>query len=56
MPGKLLSPLGRLAAALAARPPALAFGADAAVPNKGDTAWMLTATALVRLPSSAFAS
>jgi len=51
MPSKLLSPLGRLAAALAACTPALAFGADAAVPNKGDTAWMLTATALVLLMS-----
>ena len=51
MPSKLLSPLGRLAAALVACTPALAFGADAAVPNKGDTAWMLTATALVLLMS-----
>jgi ammonium transporter, Amt family len=51
MPSKLLSPLGRLAAALGAATPALAFGADAAVPNKGDTAWMLTATALVLLMS-----
>jgi ammonium transporter, Amt family len=51
MPSKLLSPLGRLTAALAACMPALACGADAAVPNKGDTAWMLTATALVLLMS-----
>jgi len=31
--------------------PALARAADAPVPNKGDTAWMLTATALVLLMS-----
>src|SRR6201999_1663061 len=38
--------------ALAALGPTLAWGADAApVPNKGDTAWMLTSTALVLLMS-----
>jgi ammonium transporter, Amt family len=31
--------------------PALALGADAPLPNKGDTAWMLTSTALVLLMS-----
>ncbi len=41
----------RLAAALALLVPALAWGADAALPNKGDTAWMLTATAFVLLMS-----
>jgi Amt family ammonium transporter len=41
----------RLAAALALLAPALAWGADAPVPNKGDTAWMLTSTALVLLMS-----
>ena len=33
--------------ALAALGPTLAWAADAPVPNKGDTAWMLTSTALV---------
>jgi hypothetical protein len=32
---------------LAALAPALSWAADAPVPNKGDTAWMLTSTALV---------
>jgi Amt family ammonium transporter len=36
---------------LAALVPALAWAADAPVPDKGDTAWMLTATALVLLMS-----
>jgi Amt family ammonium transporter len=36
---------------LATLAPALAWAADAPVPNKGDTAWMLTATALVLLMS-----
>jgi Amt family ammonium transporter len=40
----------RVAAALLALVPALA-AADAPVPNKGDTAWMLTSTALVLLMS-----
>ncbi len=41
----------RLTAALAAAAPALCFAADAPLPSKGDTAWMLTATALVLLMS-----
>jgi Amt family ammonium transporter len=40
----------RAGAALLALAPALAF-ADAPVPNKGDTAWMLTSTAFVLLMS-----
>src|SRR3989442_628271 len=36
---------------LATLAPALTWAADAPVPNKGDTAWMLTATALVLLMS-----
>jgi ammonium transporter, Amt family len=42
---------GRLAAVALLLSPALAFAADAAAPNKGDTAWMLTSTALVLLMS-----
>ena len=38
-------------AALATLAPTLAWAADAPVPNKGDTAWMLTSTALVLLMS-----
>src|SRR4029077_5736737 len=41
----------RLSAALAVLAPGLSFAADAPLPNKGDTAWMLTATALVLLMS-----
>src|SRR6516225_11191595 len=41
----------RLTAVLAALAPALSLAADAPQPNKGDTAWMLTATALVLLMS-----
>ena len=37
--------------ALAGLGPTLAWAADAPVPNKGDTAWMLTSTALVLLMS-----
>src|SRR5215469_6152696 len=37
--------------ALAGLGPTLAYAADAPVPNKGDTAWMLTSTALVLLMS-----
>ncbi|MGH8209861.1 MAG: ammonium transporter [Steroidobacteraceae bacterium] len=37
--------------ALAALGPTLAWAADAPVPNKGDTAWMLTSTAFVLLMS-----
>jgi Amt family ammonium transporter len=45
--------LGLLTVALAALGPTLAWGQDAAppVPDKGDTAWMLTCTALVLLMS-----
>ena len=43
--------IARLTAALAALAPALSAAADASVPSKGDTAWMLTATALVLLMS-----
>ena len=44
---------GRQLAALVlgALGPALAWAADAPVPNKGDTAWMMTSTALVLLMS-----
>jgi ammonium transporter, Amt family len=44
-------PLARLTAALAALAPGLALAADAPLPSKGDTAWMLTSTALVLLMS-----
>jgi Amt family ammonium transporter len=44
-------PVHGLAALLAAFGPALALAQDAPVPNKGDTAWMLTSTALVLLMS-----
>src|SRR5215468_1272161 len=40
-----------LSAAPALLAPALGFAADAPLPSKGDTAWMLTATALVLLMS-----
>ena len=47
-PPVLAGALGRLAVlALGALGPALAWAADAPVPNKGDTAWMMTSTALV---------
>src|SRR3954454_2920178 len=50
--GRTLGVIGALAIALL---PTLVFGDDAAVvaptPNKGDTAWMLTSTALVLLMS-----
>src|ERR1700729_1761962 len=42
---------GRWLAALAALVPAPAIAADAPVPAKGDTAWMLTSTAFVLLMS-----
>src|SRR5437763_8595176 len=41
----------RLAVLFALLAPALACAADAPAPNKGDTAWMLTSTALVLLMS-----
>src|SRR5690242_2002678 len=50
----LATPLRQLivrAGALAALAPGLAFAAEAPVPSKGDTAWMLTSTALVLLMS-----
>jgi Amt family ammonium transporter len=43
--------LARPFAALALLAPALDWAADAATPNKGDTAWMLASTALVLLMS-----
>jgi ammonium transporter, Amt family len=43
--------LGRLALLLAMLAPALCPAAEPPVPNKGDTAWMLTSTALVLLMS-----
>ena len=46
-----LRPVHGFAALLAAFGPALALAQDAPVPNKGDTAWMLTSTALVLLMS-----
>src|SRR6201988_3234977 len=47
-PARKLAPL---AAVLVALVPALACAAEAPTPNKGDTAWMLTSTALVLLMS-----
>jgi Amt family ammonium transporter len=46
-----LRPVHGVAALLAVFGPALALAQDAPVPNKGDTAWMLTSTALVLLMS-----
>jgi Amt family ammonium transporter len=43
--------LSCLAALLPVLAPALSYAADAPVPNKGDTAWMLTSTAFVLLMS-----
>ena len=43
--------LARLTAVFAGLLPALSFAADVPLPNKGDTAWMLTSTALVLLMS-----
>jgi ammonium transporter, Amt family len=43
--------LSRLAALLPVLAPTLCYAADAPVPNKGDTAWMLTSTAFVLLMS-----
>ncbi|HEY7673340.1 MAG TPA: ammonium transporter [Gammaproteobacteria bacterium] len=42
-----LRPMHWLTAIVAALGPALAFAQDVPVPDKGDTAWMLTSTALV---------
>src|ERR1700694_6062931 len=43
--------MSRSMGVLATLAPALAWAGDAPVPNKGDTAWMLTSTALVLLMS-----
>jgi Amt family ammonium transporter len=43
--------LARLSGAIVALAPGLSLAADAPLPSKGDTAWMLTATALVLLMS-----
>ena len=40
-----------VAALLLALAPAVSFAAEAPLPSKGDTAWMLTSTALVLLMS-----
>src|SRR5882762_2540588 len=48
---KTAATLSRWMGVLAALAPALAWAADAPVPNKGDTAWMLTSTAFVLLMS-----
>jgi ammonium transporter, Amt family len=48
---KIARSLSRLAALLPVLAPALCYAADAPVPNKGDTAWMLTSTAFVLLMS-----
>jgi Amt family ammonium transporter len=50
-PPKTAATLSRSMGVLAALAPALGWAADAPVPNKGDTAWMLTATAFVLLMS-----
>src|SRR2546423_1724255 len=51
MSTKTAATLSRCTGVLAALAPALAWAADAPVPNKGDAAWMLTATAFVLLMS-----
>jgi Amt family ammonium transporter len=48
---KIARALSCLAALLPLLAPALSYAADAPVPNKGDTAWMLTSTAFVLLMS-----
>ena len=48
---KTAATLSRSMGVLATLAPALTWAADGPVPNKGDTAWMLTATALVLLMS-----
>src|SRR4030088_1855134 len=48
---KTAATLSRSMGVLAALAPALSWAADAPVPNKGDTAWMLTCTAFVLLMS-----
>src|SRR5580704_9279859 len=50
--GRMTAPIPSLLAVLAtAAMPVAAFAAEPAAPNKGDTAWMLTSTALVLLMS-----
>jgi Amt family ammonium transporter len=51
MPTKPALTVSRLAAVVALLAPALGWAAEAPLPNKGDTAWMLTATAFVLLMS-----
>src|SRR3989440_6818442 len=51
MPSKIAATLSRWTGVLARLAPALTGAADAPVPNKGDPAWMLTATAFVLLMS-----
>ncbi|GAC1452818.1 MAG: ammonium transporter [Steroidobacteraceae bacterium] len=48
---RIVRTLGPLAALLSLLTPVLCYGADAPVPDKGDTAWMLTSTAFVLLMS-----
>ena len=48
---KTAATLSRSMGVLAALAPALSWAADTPVPNKGDTAWMLTCTAFVLLMS-----
>src|SRR5690606_23118805 len=48
---KITRPLGLLTVAAATLGPTLAWAQDAPMPDKGDTAWMLTSTALVLLMS-----
>jgi ammonium transporter, Amt family len=49
--GNTRRPLTPLITVFAGLLPALSFAADVPLPNKGDTAWMLTSTALVLLMS-----
>ncbi|MBV9726131.1 MAG: ammonium transporter [Gammaproteobacteria bacterium] len=49
-PARMTAALAALAA-LATLAPVVSFAAEAPLPNKGDTAWMLTSTALVLLMS-----
>src|SRR6267378_3217850 len=48
---KTAATLSRSMGVLATLAPALTWAADGPVPNKGDTAWMMTSTALVLLMS-----
>src|ERR1700757_1484704 len=51
VPSRSVRNFSLLVGASALLAPALASAAEAPVPNKGDTAWMLTSTALVLLMS-----